>query len=81
MQWHASRYISRSTKGIDLADLIVYNLSNWTGLAERAMPQGLPFVDDAIRCDEICTDAVRRRPKTRRRCTSFMSVHRKERDE
>jgi hypothetical protein len=25
-------------KGIDLAVLIVYNLSNWTGLRERAMP-------------------------------------------
>jgi hypothetical protein len=32
------------TKGIDLAGLIVYNLSNWTGLRERAMPQGLPSV-------------------------------------
>jgi hypothetical protein len=61
VQWHASRYVSHRTKGIDLAGLIVYNLSNWTGLAERAMPQGLPFVIDAIRCGESaptpCGDA------------------------
>jgi hypothetical protein len=43
MQWHASRSVCHRTKGIDLAVLIVYNLSNWTGLRERAMPQGLPF--------------------------------------
>jgi hypothetical protein len=42
MQWHASRYVSHRTKGVDLASLIVYNLSNWTGLEERAIPQGLP---------------------------------------
>jgi hypothetical protein len=29
-------------KGIDLAVLIVYNLSNWTGLRKRDMHQGLP---------------------------------------
>jgi hypothetical protein len=44
LQWHASRYVSHRTKGVDLASLIVYNLSNWTGLEERPMPQGLPSV-------------------------------------
>ncbi|SOE56901.1 hypothetical protein SAMN05446635_1153 [Burkholderia sp. OK233] len=44
VQWHASRYVSHRTKGIDLAGLIVYNLSNWTGLRELEMPQGLPSV-------------------------------------
>jgi hypothetical protein len=44
MQWHASRYVSHRTKGVDLASLIVYNLSNWTGFEERPMPQGLPSV-------------------------------------
>jgi len=44
VQWHASRYVCHRTKGVDLAGLIVYNLSNWTGLREREMPQGLPSV-------------------------------------
>jgi uncharacterized membrane protein len=34
-QWHASRSVCLRAKGIDLAMLIVYNLSNWTGLNER----------------------------------------------
>jgi hypothetical protein len=48
VQWHASRSVCDRTKGIDLAGLIVYNLSNWTGLTERAMPQGLPLMEEAI---------------------------------
>ncbi|MGA9912599.1 MAG: hypothetical protein WBR17_08695, partial [Paraburkholderia sp.] len=52
VQWHASRYVSHRTKGVDLAGLIVYNLSNWTGLEERPMHQGLPFAVKAIRCIE-----------------------------
>jgi hypothetical protein len=44
VQWHTSRYVSHRTKGVDLASLIVYNLSNWTGLEEQQMPQGLPSV-------------------------------------
>ncbi|CAH2773072.1 MAG: hypothetical protein PPHEESC_0013 [uncultured Paraburkholderia sp.] len=34
-------------KSIDLAVLIVYNLSNWTGLKEREMHQGLPLLSEA----------------------------------
>jgi N-carbamoyl-L-amino-acid hydrolase len=49
LQWHASRYVFHRTKVIDLAGLIVYNLSNWTGLRERAGSQGLPFVEGSIR--------------------------------
>jgi hypothetical protein len=40
LQWHVSRSVSQRTKGIDLAELIGYNLSNWTGLEERLAPQG-----------------------------------------
>jgi hypothetical protein len=40
LQWHVSRSVSQRTKGIDLAELIGYNLSNWTGLEERPVPQG-----------------------------------------
>jgi hypothetical protein len=40
MQWHASRSWFARAKSIDLAVLIVYNLSNWTGLRKQDMHQG-----------------------------------------
>jgi hypothetical protein len=40
MQWHASRSWFARAKSIDLTVLIVYNLSNWTGLRKRDMHQG-----------------------------------------
>ncbi|WP_392392920.1 hypothetical protein [Paraburkholderia caledonica] len=40
MQWHASRSWFARAKSIDLAELIVYNLSNWTGLRKRDVHQG-----------------------------------------
>jgi hypothetical protein len=62
--------VSYRTKDIDSAGLIAYNLSNWTGLGERPIPWGKSLVGRL----KGCTAAVRKRPKIRRRCTSFMSV-------
>jgi hypothetical protein len=63
VQWHASRYVSYRTKGIDLAGLIVYNLSNWTGLRERVMPQGLPSDEEAIEGVECAPPPCGHAPK------------------
>jgi hypothetical protein len=63
MQWHASRYVFYRTKGVDLASLIVYNLSNWTGFREREMPWGLPSVRDAIQGIECAPPPCGHAPK------------------
>src|ERR1700751_3186180 len=63
VQWHASRYVCHRTKGVDLAGLIVYNLSNWTGLRERAVPQGLPCVKEATEGIECAPPPCGHAPK------------------
>jgi hypothetical protein len=40
LQWHVSRSVSQRAKGIDLVELIGYNLSNRTGLEKRPVSQG-----------------------------------------